>query len=115
MRSIYKLFTILSLLMITSCKKYTIVNLDSHVVNVSNYYMPRCEKNLGVKYNMCYSIENIKDTIIVYNSNASDTMIIRYSNKDYIYITDKKIYDLYKPGNYTISKKNELWFIKLIN
>ena len=91
------------------------VNLDNEIVHVDNYYMPKSEKNLGVNYNLSYSIENVKDTISVYNSNASDTMIIKYLSKEHIYITDKKIYNLYKPGDYTISKKDTLWFIKLMN
>jgi hypothetical protein len=105
----------LFLLIFTSCKKDVNIDLNNEIVHVDNYYMPRCEKNLGVKYNLSYSIENIKDTISVYNSNASDTMIIRFKNKDHIYITDKKIYDLYKPGDYIISKNDTLWFIKIIN
>jgi len=101
------------LILLFSCTKKEIKN--DVIVHIDNYYMPRCEKNLQVMYNLSYSINGIKDTINVYNYNASDSMLIKYKGDYHIYVTKTKIYDLYTINDYLVNRNDSIWFINIIN
>ena len=107
-----KLILAILILGVSSCIKQNPIYYKTIYVN--NYYMPRSEKNLHVEYYLAYNIDISFDTIKINNYNASDTMIITYRGKDYTYVTDTKIYDLYKIKNYQINSNDNQWFINII-
>jgi len=106
-----RIILLILVLVLLSCKK---TDVSYRTVYVNNYYMPKSEKNLHVEYYLAYNIDITFDTIRVNNYNASDTMILTYHGKDYTYITNKKIYELYEVKNYQINSNDNEWFINII-